>query len=157
MRRRFALMIVLLFSLLLLVGCKSNQRNLKNFEFEMNSDSSSYTLVKYRGRSKEVNIPSEYKDLPVTKIKNSCFYGCTSLKQVTIPNSIISIGDHAFYNCTSLESVTIPSSLKSVDDRAFQQCDSLNRVDISDLEAWCNIVFKRCSSSPRCFYFKHSK
>ena len=35
----------------------------------------------------------------VTTIGNSAFKGCYDLTSVTIPESVISIGDNAFYNC----------------------------------------------------------
>lgn len=42
---------------------------------------------------------------PVTTIGNSAFYGCTSLKSITIPEGVTEIGQSAFYVCTSLTSV----------------------------------------------------
>lgn len=55
----------------------------------------------------------------VTSIRNSAFYDCNELMNVTIPNSVMSIGDYAFYYCYSLSSVTIPTSVTSINDFAF--------------------------------------
>ena len=41
---------------------------------------------------------------------------CTSLTNVTIPNSVTNIGDYAFDYCTSLTNVTIPNSVTSIGD-----------------------------------------
>jgi hypothetical protein len=41
----------------------------------------------------------------VTNIGGQAFYSCSGLTSVTIPNSVMSIGDGAFENCTNLESV----------------------------------------------------
>lgn len=100
----------------------------------------------------------------VTSINNRVFYYCKGLASVTIPNSIISIGEHAFDGCSSLASIEIPNSVKtignsafrgcslseiyipnsvtSIENAAFSKCDGLKSVHISDLKAWCNIVFR---------------
>ena len=41
----------------------------------------------------------------VTNIDTMCFYGCKTMKQVTIPGSVTSIGEGAFDGCGALESV----------------------------------------------------
>ena len=69
------------------------------------------------------------------------FANCTSLTSITIPNSVTSIGWYAFYGCTSLTSVTMGNSVNTIGKYAFADCSSLTRVDITDLEAWCNISF----------------
>jgi hypothetical protein len=41
----------------------------------------------------------------VTSIEKGLFYKCSSLKSITIPSSVTSIGDYAFYNCSNLQNV----------------------------------------------------
>ena len=65
-------------------------------------------------------------------IGNYAFNNCTSLKSVTIPDSVTSIGSSAFNNCTSLMSVTIPDSVTSIDTYAFYSCTSLKTITIPD-------------------------
>ena len=47
---------------------------------------------------------------------------------LTIPNSVTSIGERAFYGCSSLTSVTIPNSVTSIGVYAFYYCDGLTSV-----------------------------
>jgi hypothetical protein len=68
----------------------------------------------------------------VTSIGFGAFIGCTSLTNVTIPNSVTTIGEEAFDNCTSLTSVTIPNSVTSLGRSAFYYCTSLTNVTIGN-------------------------
>ncbi len=43
----------------------------------------------------------------VVSINDEAFSDCTSMKTVTIPNSVSSIGDDAFQGCTNLQTVTV--------------------------------------------------
>jgi len=60
------------------------------------------------------------------------FWKCTSLRGISIPKTVTSIGDYAFYECSGLESVTIPSSVTSIGAHAFEWCSGLKSVTISE-------------------------
>ena len=61
-------------------------------------------------------------------IGSYAFYVCTSLENITIPDSVTSIGRGAFSGCSSLENIIIPDSVTSINAEAFHNCSSL--VDI---------------------------
>ena len=67
-----------------------------------------------------------------TSIPANLFSNCTSLTSVTIPNSVISIGNNAFRSCNSLTSITIPNSVTSIGANAFYFCTSLTSITIPD-------------------------
>ncbi len=58
-------------------------------------------------------------------IPDSAFSNCTGLESVTIPNSIIAIGDYAFFQCSNLADITIPKSVTNIGSGAFMSCSNL--------------------------------
>lgn len=73
----------------------------------------------------ELSIPNT-----VTSIGANAFLGCTGITSVDIPSSVTSIGKGAF-SSTGLTSVTLPSHITSYNG-AFASCNSLTSVEISD-------------------------
>ena len=83
----------------------------------------------------------------ITTIDDYVFWKCTSLQNITIPNSVTSIGDSAFYYCSSLTSVTIPDSVTYIDREAFSDCRNLKSVTIgNNVKEISFSVFSYCTS-----------
>lgn len=110
----------------------------------------------------------------ITKIKDSAFYGCSSITKATIPNyvteieaaafrycgnltnviiynGVTNIGISAFEGCENLTEITLPSSIVEIGSYAFWYCNNLTAIKISDITAWCNINFKDASANPLCY------
>ena len=69
------------------------------------------------------------------------------MKKITIPGSVINIGDEAFENCTSLASLTICSGVKKIGMHAFDYCTSLQTVTIpGSVKTICVNAFFGCSN-----------
>ena len=69
----------------------------------------------------------------LTSIGSNTFYNCTGLTEITIPNSVTSIGYGAFYGCTGLTSVTIPNSVTYIGSGAFDGTGYYNNCSDGEL------------------------
>ena len=88
----------------------------------------------------------------LTILRTNTFFHCTSLKNISLPSSIVTIEAYAFHECPalvgvyfaedsklvtiggladlpSLESVAIPASVQSISEGAFYNCSSLSSVE----------------------------
>lgn len=74
------------------------------------------------------------------------FDGCSSLKSVTMPNGVKTIKESAFRGCTNLTSVTIPNSVTNIGESAFSNCGKLETLKLPDeLKIIKKATFKWCS------------
>ncbi len=85
-------------------------------------------VIEYIGDDADVIIPSEVNGEIITKIQYSAFEECSTIKSVTIPDSIVEIGYNAFAFCENLETVHIGTGLTDVDGSCFCYCDSLLEI-----------------------------
>ena len=96
------------------------------------SQTAEVTSLLSEKKADSISIPSfviyENTTFDVTHIGTRAFYGYSSLINVSIPNSVISIEDYAFYGCSSLASLTIPNSVTNIGDYAFASCFWLTNV-----------------------------
>lgn len=70
-------------------------------------------------------------NVPNGDIGNCCFMGCTKLKDVYLGNVTV-IGESAFLNCTSLYEITIPESVLEIRSEAFAGCSFLKVVRVAN-------------------------
>ncbi|MCQ2417941.1 MAG: leucine-rich repeat protein [Oscillospiraceae bacterium] len=66
------------------------------------------------------------------------FAGCSQLRSVSIPDTVISLGDAAFEDCSSIRAITLPSSVTAIDAFAFRDCVQLEDITILNPECQIN-------------------
>ena len=93
------------------------------------------------GKKGDLTIPNS-----VTTIGDNTFRDCKGLTSVTIPGSVKTIGNSAFAYCTGLTSVTIPYSVTAIGDNAFSFCAGLTSVTIpNSVKTIGNSAFAYCT------------
>jgi len=115
----------------------------------------------YSGQN--TNIPASLKSVIIAggnSIASYAFQGCTDLTSVklpgetgeadgwsvTIPNSVVTIGNYAFQDCIGLTSVTLPDNLTSIGTYVFSGCSSLPDIPIlpAGVTSIPNYAFQNC-------------
>lgn len=100
----------------------------------------------FRGSSIEtITLPAS-----VVSIGNSVFSNCSALKTVTIKGELTTITDYCFRYCTSLLEVDLPNSIMMFGSYAFAQCSALTNITLPEsLFSISSYAFDGCSSLVR--------
>ena len=65
----------------------------------------------------------------VTAIGDGAFHNC-SMKTITIPDRVTSIGERAFEWCKELTEITLPDGITEIGSSAFEYCSSLTEIKL---------------------------
>ncbi|KNY26019.1 leucine-rich repeat protein [Pseudobacteroides cellulosolvens] len=88
-------------------------------------------ITGYSGNGGDIEIPSQINDIKVIGLDTGAFYNRTNLKNVTIPDSITSLGYGVFASC-DLTSLTISKTpkdfFKSDEGGPFADCNIKNII-----------------------------
>ena len=80
-------------------------------------------------------------------IAGGAFSGRDNLVVVTIPNSVVSIGNSAFSSCSRLTSINIPANVTYIGPYAFSYCSLLSSIAIPNgVKTIYNYTFSNCTS-----------
>ena len=124
-----------------------NCNNLNYYEYEnayyLGNYSNHYILLV---KAKENSITNCTINNVTKFIYNNAFENCTKLEGITIPSSIISIGDSAFKRCINLTTLTILEGVTTIGNSTFEQCESLTNVTIpNSVISIGELAFNACS------------
>lgn len=140
MKKRFvsllvALSITLTFLPIGAVAAAPNKIPQESLIYTVNDDGKSVTVSgKSRGIPSQLTIESSIssngKNYTVTEIGDQVFWGCNTLTEVTLPNTVKIIGYQAFCKCSKLTNVTIPEGVTKIGRGAFYGCSQLTSITI---------------------------
>ncbi|MDE5607532.1 MAG: leucine-rich repeat protein [Muribaculaceae bacterium] len=99
----------------------------ENFKYEITNDelkevSLTAPSIPSSQITGEITIPDKVsydnEEYTVSAIGESAFRSCSYMTSISLPNTLVSIGNEAFFWC-KLSSVTIPDAVKTIGDKAF--------------------------------------
>ena len=116
----------------------------ENLKYEITNNQ--VTITGYEGEITNITIPEKIEGYPVTKIKDSAFSNCKTLKSIIIPNSITEIGWWAF-QWSGITEIVIPNSVNKIGESAFSYCENLSSVTLpSNLKEIPASLFANCKN-----------
>ena len=84
------------------------------------------------------------KDVEI--VPSSICSGMSALSSITIPNSVVEIGENAFGGCSGITSIVIPPEVTVIKDNTFQNCSGITTIIIPNtIESIGNSAFSGCS------------
>ena len=133
-------------------NCTVCKQFIGNVYYEVSADGKYATVIDYDGVASKVYISKEYRGVPVTNIGDSAFIHNQNIKEIILPDTIVTIEDFAFAYSTlryltlpdtlitiedfafaysTLEYLTLPDSVKKIGEYAFMDCNNLFEFKIS--------------------------
>ena len=82
----------------------------------------------------------------VVSLGEECFGACRLLETVTFSEGLQMIGYGSFVDCVSIKTLTFPASLESVGNSAFRECSGLEEVTFLGNASLGNMCFSDCTS-----------
>lgn len=93
----------------------------------------------YADQIKKVSVESG-----ITKIGDFTFAICNEITDVTLSNTVETVGAYAFYSNSELSNVQLGGAL-TLDEYAFSWCDNLTNIDLNNVVTIEKSAFNNCS------------
>lgn len=118
------------------------------YEFNRAMNHAVIKRIAKSNKNASVIIPHNVQGFPVKHIDAHAFDGHT-LRDITLPHDLETIGNHAFANCKSLKKVMFTSGKVTIYTGAFYNCPNLeeiNSVRLTTIQSAGHSIFSCCHS-----------
>ena len=110
---------------------------LQDVKFEDRKEDETLTIGNWCFSGCESLTRIELEKSNVTELVGATFMDCTSLDDVTLPNTLVSVGGGVFHGCKSLSNVTLSEEMTALNDYGimpetyfFYGCENLKQITI---------------------------
>lgn len=113
---------------------KKDTSEYPKYAFELSKDGLIYNIyynenkpycaiVQFNAMSEEKNykIPEKIDGVPVVNIMEQAFSWCQNVENITLPDSIKTVGNYAFVQCRNLKKVYFTENVTSIGKKIFQK------------------------------------
>lgn len=117
------------------------------FEFQLNAGKTGFILTGQGSfDSENLTVPAIYMDLPVVEI-GECAFMKGEFSSVSLPDTLITVGEKAFADCPNLDSVFLGNGVQTIGAGAFSGCPYLETLTVGySLTYIKDSAFKGCRS-----------
>lgn len=89
--------------------------------------------------------PEEFTEYTVVAIMSNAWKGNTTLKTVSLPDSVVELGDSAFEGCTNLTTIKGVEHVSILGKQVFKDCTSIASITLGDVDTLMYNTFENCT------------
>lgn len=109
-------------------------------------DNGTFSLIEYKGDETNVIIPEKHAGQAVTVLYDRLFKGHEEISNIQIPNTITDIGAFVFDGCSNLKNISLPSSLLYLWQYAFCRSSIEEIILPEKIRTIAPYTFKECTN-----------
>ena len=96
------------------------------------TDDFAFGVRSYDADDAVVTVPEDYGGYPIIALNGYAFAANTTMREISLSDQIVSVGNGAFLSASGLEKVELTASVSSVGESAFAYTTALKEIDLDD-------------------------
>ncbi len=112
-------------------------------------ENGTFSIIEYHGDEQNVIIPKTHAGNPVSVLYDRIFKGHEEIRTVLVPDTITDIGGFVFDGCSNLKNIVLPDSLLYLWQYAFCRSSVEELVLPSGIRTIAPYTFKECKNLRR--------
>lgn len=110
-------------------------------------------ITGFEGNVRSLSIPEHIEELPVTDIGSNAFSGREDIEEVSLPETIDTLGRYAFYNCRNLRRLCLYDGVEDYYDGVIRQCQSLSEIRLLQQRNSYSVMKELLADNDRMLHF----